>query len=228
MTLDQKYSATIDRLNKYKKTTYLPKVVLSQNTFSHKSKFGGFPYLRNEKDWETCPTCNKQMEMFLQLNTNEIPEIEFRKDCVIQIFYCREDFESLSRLIEIEGESKKVKCDIINLLQEKQILEWQKSIDYPHHEEHWNLDKEIDIEDEVDWLMEERNEGLCIRKDKLFGWPYWEQDERYPKDENTGENMELLFQFVSNDNLPYSFGDDGIIQIFINKKMEFTAAFNCS
>jgi uncharacterized protein YwqG len=66
MTLDQKYSATIDRLNKYKKTTYLPKVVLSQNTFSHKSKFGGFPYLRNEKDWETCPTCNKQMEMFLQ------------------------------------------------------------------------------------------------------------------------------------------------------------------
>lgn len=51
---------------------------------------------------------------------------------------------------------------------------------------------------------------MPIAKDKLYGWPYWIQSVEYPFDRKTESQMQLLFQFDSEDNLPYMFGDAGI------------------
>ncbi|MFK7971974.1 MAG: DUF1963 domain-containing protein, partial [Bacteroidia bacterium] len=50
----------------------------------------------------------------------------------------------------------------------------------------------------------------AITGDKLFGWPYWVQSQEYPFDRKTESRMELLFQFDSEVNLPFMFGDAGI------------------
>jgi uncharacterized protein YwqG len=62
----------------------------------------------------------------------------------------------------------------------------------------------------VQELLEEREKGITIAQDKLFGWPCWVQSEEYPYDRKTQARMELLFQLGWEDNLPYMFGDAGI------------------
>ncbi len=76
-------------------------------------------------------------------------------------------------------------------------------------EEYGQLGIELDLDDVCE-LMEEKRIGLPVEKDKLYGRPYWVQSAEYPFDRKTGKRMELLFQFDSEDNLPYMFGDAGI------------------
>jgi uncharacterized protein YwqG len=114
------------------------------------------------------------------------------------------------RKIEINGESASIKPQIDELFNEKLITEWTFKDDYPHPEEYDQLGIELDLDDDVYELMEERGIGLPIEKDKLYGWPYWIQSVEYPFDRKTEKQMELLFQFDSEDNLPYMFGDAGI------------------
>ncbi len=194
----------------------------SENTFSDKSKIGGFPYLRNKSDWPKCPNCEKHMQLFLQLNLKELPEN--KKQGLIQLFYCTtseplcesalEAFFPFSksvecRKIEVNGASASIKPKIDNLFNEKLIIGWNAKDDYPHPEEYSRLGIELDLDDVYE-LMEEKGIGLPIEKDKLYGWPYWVQSAEYPFDRKTGKQMELLFQFDSEDNLPYMFGDAGI------------------
>jgi len=221
--IEKEYESTIKLLDKFKKKAFLPTTKESGNTFSEKSKIGGFPYLRNENDWPKCPNCKKNMQLFLQLNLQELPED--KKQGLIQLFYCttseplcESDLEAFfpfsksveCRKIEINGESASIKPQIDELFNEKLITEWTFKDDYPHPEEYNQLGIELDLDDDVYELMEERGIGLPIEKDKLYGWPYWIQSVEYPFDRKTEKQMELLFQFDSEDNLPYMFGDAGI------------------
>jgi uncharacterized protein YwqG len=45
--------------------------------------------------------------------------------------------------------------------------------------------------------------------DKLAGWPAWVQHTEYPACPRCGEQMILVFQADSEDNIPYMFGDVG-------------------
>jgi Domain of unknown function (DUF1963) len=54
------------------------------------SKYGGKPWLHPDEDYPLCPNCGKPMQLFLQLDLDEIPEY-FRSQFgggLFQLFYC--------------------------------------------------------------------------------------------------------------------------------------------
>jgi uncharacterized protein YwqG len=221
--IEKAFSKSIEKLNEFKRTAYIPTTESNKASFSNKSKFGGLPYLRDENDWPVCPNCKKNMQLFVQLNLNELPAQ--KENGLAQLFYCttseplcESDMEAFfpfsksveCRIIETDSESAKIEPGIDELFEEKQITGWTPKDDYPHFEEYEQLGIELELEDDVYELMEEREIGLPIEQDKLFGWPYWVQSVEYPFDRKTETQMELLFQLASEDNLPYMFGDAGI------------------
>ncbi len=221
--IEKAYSDSIMVLENFKRVTYIPEITNSKAEFSKKSKIGGLPFLRNEDDWPVCPNCKKNMQLFVQLNLEELPEK--RDKGIAQLFYCtsnephceseKEAFFPFSkvvecRIIEATDTSVLIEPKTDELFEEKLITNWIPKDDYPHFEEYAQLGIELDLEDEVYELMEQRETGLPIEQDKLFGWPYWVQSVEYPFDRKTGTKMELLFQLASEDNLPYMFGDVGI------------------
>lgn len=221
--IEDEFSKAIQILKKYKRTAYIPQTVASTNTFSTESKIGGYPYLRNEQDWPICPNCSKNMQLFLQLDLSTLPEK--KETGLIQMFYCtseepqcEDDLETWSpfstgvvcRKIEVAGESAAIVPNLGEVYPEKSVASWKAKDDYPHFEEYQNLGIVLKLEDDIYELMEQREIGLPILGDKLVGWPYWVQSEEYAADRITGNSMQLLFQFDSEDNLPILFGDSGI------------------
>ena len=221
--IEKAYADAMTVLQEFKRTAYIPETVESQPAFSAESKIGGLPYLRDENDWPICPNCKRHMQLFLQLDLTKLPE---RKDNgLLQLFYCTSyepmceiDMQAFfafsksveSRIIEADGESAIVQPNIQQVFDEKKIVDWTAKDDYPHFEEYDELGIELELDDDVFELMEERNEGHPVERDKLFGWPYWIQASEYPFDRKTESKMELFFQLASEDNLSYMFGDAGI------------------
>lgn len=219
--LEEKVNKTVELLEGLKRTAYLPITSEHENTFSDQSKIGGFPYLRNAEDWPQCPNCQKHLQLFVQLNLEQLPE---RKDQgLIQLFYCTSSepdcetalkaffpFSSavVCRKTAVNGPSAIIQPVIDTIFKEKLITGWEAKNDYPHAEEYESLGLEMD--DEVLEILEARGLGSTVDKDKLFGWPYWVQGVEYPLDRKTGQQMELLFQLDSEDHLPYMFGDSGV------------------
>jgi uncharacterized protein YwqG len=215
---EKRYVEVINELEKHKRTAYIPITKLNNKSFSTDSKYGGYPYLRNENDWPICENCNLHMQLFLQLNLNNIPVK--KENGLIQLFYCTnseknceselESFFPFSKAVEcrkikIENEPIQIEPNLLDVFDEKLIIDWEEKNDYPHFEEYELLKIEVDIENEVNELMEERNKGLTISEDKLFGFPYWVQSEEYPYDRKTETRMELLFQIGESENIPYMF-----------------------
>lgn len=220
--IEKKYQEVIAELQKHKRTAYLPILKNNQKTFSTDTKYGGYPYLRNENDWPTCENCKKHMPLFLQLNLNNLPVN--KEDGLIQLFYCTNEEENCEseleaffhfskatacRKIKIENKSAEIQPNCKDIFDEKIIIDWEPKEDYPHFEDYPILNCTVDV-DEVYELLEERNMGQTIADDKLFGWPYWIQSEEYPYDRKTNTRMELLFQIGESENIPYMFGDAGI------------------
>lgn len=219
--LEERLKKTMELLEALKRTAYLPITAAHENTFSNQSKIGGYPYLRNTDDWPVCPNCKNHMQLFLQLNLEQLPERT--EQGIIQLFYCTtkepncetqlkafQPFSkaSVCRRIEVSGNSATIEPQIESIFEEKLITAWESKADYPHPDEYEQLGLEAD--DEVLEIIESRGFGFTIGKDKLFGWPYWVQSVEYPSDRKTNDTMELLFQLDSEDNLPFMFGDSGV------------------
>jgi len=113
-------------------------------------------------------------------------------------------------VINVEGESRIQHPNIEEIHEEKRIVSWEEKDDYPHWKEYKNLNIDIDFNDDLYDLMIEHKAGLTISRDKLFGWPCWIQWADDFVDSETGKQKEYLFQIVSEDNIPYLFGDCGI------------------
>lgn len=221
--IQKAFEKVMETLNQFKRTAYLPEVELHPQTFSSVSKFGGYPYLRHEKDWPVCSNCQNHMQLFLQLNMETLPIN--KEEGLIQLFYCTNDEPCCSddleayfpfskavvcRRIEVLEDSAQIKPNLEEVFTEKHIISWEAIDDYPHYEEYEALGIQLDIPDEVDELMYVKELGLPVGGDKLFGWPLWVQSVEYPFDRKTKTQMELLFQIDSEVNLPYMFGDAGI------------------
>lgn len=234
--LEKRLNKTITDLEKVKRIAYLPITSEHENTFSDQSKFGGFPYLRNADDWPKCPNCQKHMQLFVQLNQEQLPERQDKG--LIQLFYCTSkepDCETalkaffpfsgavVCRKTSANGPSAIIQPVIDSVFPEKLITGWEAKDDYPHAEEYESLGLEID--EEVLEILEAQGMGLTVDKDKLFGWPYWIQGAEYPLDKANGQQMELLFQLDSEDHLPYMFGDSGVGHLTQSKDNDEELAF---
>lgn len=217
------FEEVIEALQPYKRTAYIPQAKEVKSEFSAHSKIGGFPYLRNAEDWPVCPSCNKHMQLFLQLNLAELPAQA--SEGLLQLFYCTNDeplcedeleayfpFSKATccRKVDLGGASAQTSPTMENPFPEKRILDWEAKDDYPHFEEYDDLDIDLDVEDEVYEEMESSGKGWALAGDKLFGWPHWIQGVEYPDDRTTGSTMGLVFQLDSEINLPHMFGDAGV------------------
>lgn len=211
----------LTQLEPFKRTAYIPKTEKVERAFSADSKIGGLPYLRNHDDWPICPNCKNHMQLFLQLNLTTLPINA--ENSLIQLFYCTSEeplcevdcdaYSAFSesvvcRKIKIENPPVQLKPNLLEIFEEKRIIAWVPVDDYPHYEEFDGLGIDIDVNDYE--ILEIEEVGIPKIGDKLFGWPHWVQSVEYPFDRKTNSQMNLLFQFDSEDNLPYMFGDSGI------------------
>lgn len=221
MSNEQAIGEILKQLEPFKRTAYVPITETGKPTYSTASKIGGYPYLRNHSDWPVCPHCSKNMQLFLQLNLQELPTK--KSDGMIQLFYCtnnNSDCESMGdawspfsdatvcRKIEIVSAPVHVEPKIDEQFEEKRIINWKAEDDYPHYEDFADLG--IEVDDDQYEIAQNNDKGIPLSGDKLFGWPYWIQGSEYPNDRKTGTKMEMLFQLDSEINLPFMFGDVGV------------------
>lgn len=187
------------------------------------SKFSGTPFLAQSETWPDCPNCGKPMQLFLQLNLDELPEPvsnEFGKG-LLQMFYCtsvnplcEDDCEAyfpfaksvLLRIIQLTGNAGEMETpEIAGRFPPKLIIGWTEVDDYPNYEEIAKQGVELTDEEGDEWIKQE----FPRAGDKLGGWPHWIQGVEYPDCRTCGERMRLVFQIDSEVNLPYMFGDVG-------------------
>ena len=211
----------------YKRLAWFPKTV-EKNSSQLSSKFSGIPALSKDESWPCCANCEEPMQLFLQLNSKDLPESEQNLfgEGLLQVFYCTnwdEECEvkcdaffpfSKSSLVRVSNYNAEEiyfldKSPVKNAFTEKAIIGWISMEDYPNWEELSNFGIN---------LTDEQSDLLCDLdypkpKDKLWGWPYWVQGVEYPDCPECGESMKLLFQIDSEDNLPYMFGDSGCSHI---------------
>ncbi|MEA5452859.1 pentapeptide repeat-containing protein [Leptolyngbya sp. CCNP1308] len=88
----------------------------------------------------------------------------------------------------------------------KLIVDWQRVDDYPDYAD--IVAQGIDFDDNDSDFM--YDSGMYPHRDKLAGWPNWVQDIEYPHCPICQQQMnQLVFQLVSDDNIPYLWGDMG-------------------
>jgi uncharacterized protein YwqG len=218
----------VQRLESVKRTAWRPVTETKTGTVLN-SKFSGVPLLAATETWPCCTNCGKEMQLFLQLNTDDLPS-EVQKVFgagMLQVFYCTNSEQECeieceayapfakSTLLRIFDATDVVAAQpllnspVIDAFAEKVIVAWQAMEDYPHYEELAAQGITLS-DDEEDMLYEHDYPKIG---DKLLGWPAWVQVVEYPVCPDCGEKMGYLFQIDSEDNLNYMFGDMGCAHI---------------
>ncbi len=211
-------------LEPHKKTAWYPLVKTEQGE-KDTSKFSGSPMLLESEEWPCCGHCKEPMQLFVQLNSNELP-LEAEKpfgEGYLQVFYCTNTEKeceieteayfpfsksTLVRVLSFEQKFSKLKIpsQVKEELPEKTIISWKPQNDYPSGEELDELG--VSLTDEQDDYTYDSN-FTSLPNDKLLGWPLWVQGIEYPECPECGERMSYIFQIDSDDNLDYMFGDAG-------------------
>lgn len=207
----------------HKRTAWIPQTETNRAAIQA-SKFSGLPIIDQDEEWPCCKECKNPMQLFLQLNADELPVVANKPfgDGTLQVFFCTDNdgacdtweaFSdgSLVRLIQPENLTpKEIKSSPVkNPLPEKRIVAWNPVEDYPNPEELDELQTILD-DAQTDQLCED---GYPRSGDKLGGWPYWIQGIEYPNCPDCGERMKLVFQIDSESNLDFMFGDVGCSHI---------------
>lgn len=190
------------------------------------SKFSGKPVLKQGESWPLCANCNKQMQLFVQLDLSGIPkEAGVKGEGFLQMFYCTSykphceiDCEayfpfSKSSLLRIVSKEEAAPHDQsmpadLEPFAAKTITGWEEKSDYPGYEE--RSDEGIELSDDEESLIDDHGDLGPASGDKLGGWPCWVQGVEYPSCPDCGERMNLVFQIDSEINVPYMWGDCGI------------------
>ncbi len=202
------------------------------------SKFGGTAWTGPAAPWPACGECGKRMPLFLQLDLAALPgELGGRfGDGLLQLFYCTADTcdggyetfgrQSCARVVRPDGESAAAPAGVDGGFPGSVVTGWERFEDLPSPEEHGDLGVEYTYSGpdgtrvvcvELDLVADGvRDDGLAEAigaardGDKLAGWPDWVQGAEYPSCPRCEKRMELVFQFDSEDNVPFMFGDVGI------------------
>lgn len=231
------------RLAPHKRMAWFPVVEEGENS-NFLSKFSGNPMLLASEVWPCCKNCKKPMQLFIQLDSRELPEQANRAfgEGYLQVFYCTNDIEecdieceaylpfaksTLVRVIEFDESysTDVITSEIKDELPQKTITDWVTKVDYPSTREFEDLDI-IMTEDQEDFIDEN---GFTLANDKLLGWPLWVQGLEYPDCPICSERMDYIFQIDSEDNLDFMFGDSGCSHITQcqTHKNQLTIAWAC-
>lgn len=214
-------------LTPFKRTAWMPK------TMAHKSprrasKFSGAPVLNGAEKWPCCGNCHQPMQLFVQLNSQDLPPEAGRPfgDGFLQAFYCtnwEQECEiecdsflpfskgTLVRIVAFDSitDERDLEPPVKNVFPESQIIGWEATEDYPCAQELVELEYSP-TEGQAIFMFEN---DITRPKDKLLGWPFWVQGVEYPDCPDCGEPMEYIFQIDSEDHLPYMFGGNGCAHI---------------
>lgn len=192
------------------------------------SKFSGKPWLAETENWPTCGICGKKMQLFVQLNLDNLPQ-ELNNQFgsgLLQMFYCTNS----DVMCEVQAEAyfpfaKSTFLRVVNptagkaaanigiplpgvipdYFPAKIITGWVQKEDFPNLDEIESLGLKL-----TDTAWDEIADNYYPHGgDKLAGWPAWVQSIEYPDCPICGKPMRLVFQVDSEDHLPYMFGDVG-------------------
>lgn len=212
--------SVLKKIEKYKRTAWQP-VVVDGDGLPTDSKFAGVPFLLKEEDTPLCSNCKNPLQLFVQLDLNNLPVGNKFGRGLLQLFYCTNE-EPLCE-VECEAFFPFAESTLIRIIKPgdlkrqyqntfysgnfppKKIIGWKGIVDYPNREEGESLG--IELSDE-EW-EELYEENYPIVGEKLDGFPMWIQGVEYPTCPVCDERMRLVFQIDSEGNLPYMFGDVG-------------------
>ena len=198
----------------WKATAWVP-MTTSGPSAADASKFSGVAFIPKGDAWPECPECNGPMQLFVQLNPKDLPEIMASRlaDRMLQFFYCTqcEDWTPFSpshvtRLIPLDGEPAVLRSPVADSFPPLTITGWEEKADFPSWEEPEVPDGASEDGDKLEALYDL---GYPLSGEKLGGWPMWVQAAEYPDCPQCGTQMVLLFQIDSEKNLPHMFGDCG-------------------
>ena len=235
MTREQVAEAFSNWRETHRRPAWRPVTQADQN--QSRSWFGGDPIMDESSVWPCCSECQQPMQFLLQLDAGAIPfQSASTHHGLIQLFYCSSDdgecetwapFNGTSSVrIATEGGIARRPVDIEPLPQSF-IAGWEPVNDYPNPQEHERLGIEYryDFKEQhvsvgcqaLGLNFEKLSLGSSLAEqisvaqygDKLGGWPAWVQGMEYPECPRCQEEMQLLFQLDSEDNLPIMFGDMG-------------------
>lgn len=215
-------------LEPFKKKAWYPITETGEQHKQH-SMFSGIPKLLTSESWPCCGHCNQPMQLFVQLDSRELPiaaENPFGEG-YLQVFYCTNEVKECdmeceayfpfanSTLVRVLGFDEKFSSDTItsevsDALPQKTITGWIIKEDYPSNREFEDLG--ISLTDEQDELIYD-SELEVLANDKLLGWPFWVQGVEYPDCPKCNKPMAYIFQIDSEDNLDFMFGDAGCAHI---------------
>lgn len=211
-----------DDLQQFKRACWLP-VLEDGDGEVTASKFAGTPYLADGESWPECPNCNNPIQLFLQLNSEDLPGESGKPwgDGLLQFFYCTNSnphcevdcgaWAAFAKSVVVRvvpagaSGSRYSDSPVLNAFPPKLITGWNTADDFPNWEEFKDLGVDLDDGD-GDKLSETYPRG----GEKLLGWPAWVQGLEYPNCPECDSVMQLVFQIDSEMSLPYMFGDVGI------------------
>src|SRR3954452_18098318 len=111
----------LEKLQELKRSAWQP-VTEDRDGEITESKFSGKPWLSETENWPKCGNCGKEMQLFVQLNLNKLPQELGGKfgSGLLQMFYCT----SSDPMCEFEAEaylpfSKSTLLRVVNLSAEK-------------------------------------------------------------------------------------------------------------
>lgn len=216
-----------EKIKQFRRSAFVP-VTEDRDGDLTATKFSGKPWLDETESWPKCGICGKEMQLFVQLNLDRLPQELNRQfgSGLLQMFYCTNSDQEC----EVEAEAyfpfaKSTLLRVVNpsagkaagnieipspavipdYFPAKLITGWTQKVDYPNSEEIESLGLKL-TNDEWDEIADS---DFPLGGDKLAGWPAWVQSIEYPDCPVCKEPMRLVFQIDSEDNLPYMFGDVG-------------------
>jgi hypothetical protein len=211
----------IRALQSFERPAWLPTLV-EERSAATSSKFGGVPWLGRDGQWPRCGQCDSYMNLFLQLNSAELPE-DAREyfDGLLQVFVCtyetdddgvcqsNETFSNaaLVRICQPDGPSAFSELPDPELYDEQHIAGWTRKSDLPDGRELKIMG--VTFSDEQCDMQLDNAYNFPIEGDKLLGWPAWQQNVERHECPACHEAMRPIFQIDSCHGVPALFWDGG-------------------
>jgi hypothetical protein len=217
-------------LASFERAAWIP-ALAEERSDAECSKFGGVPWLSQSEPWPKCGQCDSYMNLFLQLNSAELPDQACEYfDGLLQVFVCTYESKydacasyqafsnaALVRVCRPVGPPAFGELPDVDLYDEQHIVGWTRKPDLPS-------DRELQTMGVT--LADDHEFNFPIEGDKLLGWPAWQQNVERHECLICHEAMRPIFQIDACRGVPAILGDGGRGWIVQCPKHRDTVAFH--